>query len=133
MKPVRSLVPVLASLTLAGCGASGPSDLPTTGTWGGARLELVATGNGAELHLPCSVTARLRGPIIADADGRFQRRGVARGFNTKGAVTPDGQIAGPWTTVDLRYGSESEQNSFVTHHRLRRSARADFSNLVCAQ
>ncbi len=118
----------LCPLLIAACGTE-PSTPPLIGRWGNSMVEVVARAPVVELHLACSTTARFRGPLRPDEDGRFRLRGRARHFRGTFNVELVGVVQGDRLSLTLteihdsgRYTSEEELVAGVT---------PDFPGVVC--
>lgn len=67
---MRSALPLLATLLIAGC-AGAALRVPVTGQWGGEHVGLLLnSGGGGALEYDCA-SGSIDGPVVTDAAGRF--------------------------------------------------------------
>lgn len=112
---VPMLMSAFALVTLGGCqAASGPTDTPLTGSWGGQHIALELNSDGGTLEYDCAAGV-ISEPVRPDAAGRFSVRGAHTpghgGPARQGEVTPalpaayDGQVQGGRMTLRVRIAS----------------------------
>jgi len=89
-----------------------------TGTWGGEHINMKVGAKSATIEYDCA-SGVIQGPLIIDADGKFNLRGthrMRRGGPTRADEKPNdhpatytGSIKGNTMTLNLKIGDSDEE------------------------
>lgn len=113
---------------LAGCGSE-PDGPVLEGQWGGEQLEVVADRDGAQVRPACGVI-HFRDPIVLDADGSADRRGVFDAVSYFRRVEVQLILSGDRLSVRLTW-LNPDGSTYVESRETQRGASADYSGVVC--
>jgi hypothetical protein len=116
-KSTAALVIVLMSVFTVP-GKSQKMQRIATGLWGGQHISMNVTAKSAAIEYDCA-TGVINGPLVVDADGRFNLRGthrMERGGPVHADETPSdhpatytGTIKGNTMTLTLKVGDSDEE------------------------